>query len=203
MIDVGYGAAFLAGLLSFFSPCVLPIVPPYLAYLAGMSFNEVRTRMPTRLASRRIALASIAFVLGFTTVFVSLGATASVIGQSLARYFDTLQLSPASDLVDGPAFSGRIPLCAALPRSAGSGRAQACGHCWRLCHGAGLCLWLDALRGADPGGDPVHGCGKGDRGAGGAAARALRARNRHSLCHRRVFREPFHCFSNRFKKHMA
>jgi cytochrome c biogenesis protein CcdA len=47
MIDVGYGAAFLAGLLSFFSPCVLPIVPPYLAYLAGMSFNEVRTRMPT------------------------------------------------------------------------------------------------------------------------------------------------------------
>ena len=42
MIDVGYGAAFLAGLLSFFSPCVLPIVPPYLAYLAGMSFNEVK-----------------------------------------------------------------------------------------------------------------------------------------------------------------
>ena len=92
MIDVGYGAALLAGLLSFFSPCVLPIVPPYLAYLAGMSFNEVKNADADNVASRRIALASIAFVLGFTTVFVSLGATASLIGQSVARYFDVLAI---------------------------------------------------------------------------------------------------------------
>lgn len=90
MLDIGYGAAFLAGLLSFISPCVLPIVPPYLAYLAGMSFNEVQNAEADRAASRRIALASVAFVLGFTTVFVALGATASLIGQSLARYFDIL-----------------------------------------------------------------------------------------------------------------
>jgi cytochrome c-type biogenesis protein len=92
VIDVGYGAAFLAGLMSFFSPCVLPIVPPYLAYLAGMKFNEVQNADADRAASRRVAIASIAFVLGFTTVFVALGATASVIGQSLARYFDTLAI---------------------------------------------------------------------------------------------------------------
>jgi cytochrome c-type biogenesis protein len=92
MIDVGYGAAFLAGLLSFFSPCVLPIVPPYLAYLAGMSFNEVKNADADAVASRRIALASVAFVLGFSTVFVALGATASLIGQSVARYFDILAI---------------------------------------------------------------------------------------------------------------
>jgi len=92
MIDVGYGAAFLAGLLSFFSPCVLPIVPPYLAYLAGMSFNEVKNAEADNVASRRIALASVAFVLGFSTVFIALGATASLIGQSLARYFDVLSI---------------------------------------------------------------------------------------------------------------
>ena len=93
MLDVGYGAAFLAGILSFISPCVLPIVPPYLAYLAGISFSELNEEGGSNPAvSRRIALSSVAFVLGFTTVFVALGATASVIGQSIARYFDTLSV---------------------------------------------------------------------------------------------------------------
>ncbi|WP_099866094.1 cytochrome c biogenesis CcdA family protein [Pararhizobium haloflavum] len=92
MLDVTIGGALLAGLLSFVSPCVLPIVPPYLAYLAGMSFDQLRQDDLGREASRRIVWAAIAFVLGFTTVFVALGATASVIGQSMARYFDTLSL---------------------------------------------------------------------------------------------------------------
>jgi cytochrome c-type biogenesis protein len=169
MIDVGYGAAFLAGLLSFFSPCVLPIVPPYLAYLAGMSFNEVQNADADHVASRRIALASIAFVLGFTTVFVALGATASVIGQSLARYFDILAIiAGILILLMGLHFLGvfRFALLYREARVRLSASLRAC--CWRLCHGPGLCFWLDALRGADPGGDPVHGCGKRDRGAGRA-----------------------------------
>ncbi len=93
MLDVGYGAAFLAGILSFVSPCVLPIVPPYLAYLAGISFSELNEQgTGNNAVSRRIALSSVAFVLGFTTVFVALGATASMIGQSIARHFDTLSM---------------------------------------------------------------------------------------------------------------
>ena len=92
MFDIGYGGAFIAGLLSFFSPCVLPIVPPYLAYLAGLSFAEVRDDKIAPDASRRIALASFAFVLGFATVFVLMGATASVVGQALARYFNILAI---------------------------------------------------------------------------------------------------------------
>jgi cytochrome c-type biogenesis protein len=92
MLDVGFGAAFVAGLLSFVSPCVLPIVPPYLAYLAGVSFHELHEDGAGGDISRRIFLSSIAFVGGFTTVFVALGATASVVGRSLAQYFDTLSV---------------------------------------------------------------------------------------------------------------
>lgn len=92
MLDVSIAGAFLAGILSFISPCVLPIVPPYLAYLAGISFSELDESKAGTGTARRILLSSVAFVLGFTTVFVALGATASVIGQSVARYFDTLSV---------------------------------------------------------------------------------------------------------------
>jgi len=92
MLDISVGAAFLAGLLSFVSPCVLPIVPPYLCYLAGVSVDELKGEAATADTSRRIIFASIAFVLGFSTVFVALGATASVVGQTIAQHFDTLAI---------------------------------------------------------------------------------------------------------------
>ncbi len=92
MLEVSVGAAFIAGLLSFISPCVLPIVPPYLCYLAGVSFDQLKDEQANADASRRIILSAIAFVLGFTTVFVGLGATASVVGQAIARYFDVLSI---------------------------------------------------------------------------------------------------------------
>lgn len=92
MFDVTYGGAFLAGLLSFVSPCVLPIVPPYLAYLAGLTFDELRDEKRTAELTRQLILSAVGFVLGFTTVFVALGTTASVIGQSIARYFDVLSI---------------------------------------------------------------------------------------------------------------
>ncbi|EAU41096.1 Cytochrome c biogenesis protein, transmembrane region [Fulvimarina pelagi HTCC2506] len=92
MLDVGCGAAFFAGLLSFVSPCVLPLVPPYLAYLAGISFDQVREQGADPAVARRIVLSSFAFVVGFTTVFIALGATASVIGQAIAEWFDTLSV---------------------------------------------------------------------------------------------------------------
>lgn len=92
MLDVSFGAALLAGFLSFVSPCVLPIVPPYLAYLAGVSFSEISGEEIEAGTARRIILSSIFFVLGFTTVFVALGATASFIGQAIAQYFGTLSI---------------------------------------------------------------------------------------------------------------
>ncbi|MGI6854943.1 cytochrome c biogenesis CcdA family protein [Mesorhizobium sp. 1B3] len=92
MLDVSLGGALMAGLLSFVSPCVLPIVPPYLAWLAGVSFDELKDTKPGASQRRRVIGAAIAFVLGFTTVFVALGATASVVGTTIARYFDTLSI---------------------------------------------------------------------------------------------------------------
>lgn len=92
MFDVGFGGALLAGVLSFVSPCVLPIVPPYLAWLAGVSFEELRTETPDVKQRRRVIMAALAFVLGFTTVFVALGATASLVGRTVAEYFDVLSI---------------------------------------------------------------------------------------------------------------
>lgn len=115
MIDISVAGAFLAGLLSFASPCVLPLVPPYLCFLAGVSIGEL-TGSDGRLTSQqsaRIVLTAAAFVLGFTTIFVALGATASTLGAWIATYFDTLAIvAGALILVMGLHFLGwiKIPL---------------------------------------------------------------------------------------------
>ncbi|WP_181703592.1 cytochrome c biogenesis CcdA family protein [Chthonobacter albigriseus] len=84
--DVSFLAAFVAGLLSFVSPCVLPLVPPYLGFLAGATIEElVDTSESRRVARLRVVTVAACFVLGFATVFITLGATASVFGQVLAR----------------------------------------------------------------------------------------------------------------------
>lgn len=92
MMDVSYPGAVLAGLLSFLSPCVLPLVPPYLAWIAGVSLAEISgaTAEPDAGARRRVTLTALVFALGFATVFVSLGATASALGQFVAQHLDTL-----------------------------------------------------------------------------------------------------------------
>src|SRR5437868_6136288 len=76
--DVTYLAALLAGVVSFLSPCVLPLVPPYLVYLAGTSLERLAEEEPPPRVRRDTVLAAGLFVLGFATVFVALGASASV-----------------------------------------------------------------------------------------------------------------------------
>jgi cytochrome c-type biogenesis protein len=88
-LDVSAGGAFVAGVLSFVSPCVLPLVPPYLAYMGGVSIAELRAEEGTT-ARRRVLLAALFFVAGFSTVFVALGATASFIGQAVGAYLGYL-----------------------------------------------------------------------------------------------------------------
>jgi cytochrome c-type biogenesis protein len=75
--------ALVAGLLSFLSPCVLPIVPPYLAYMGGVSVGEMAEE---RSARRRTLLAAGFFVLGLSTVFLLLGAAASAFGRALLQW---------------------------------------------------------------------------------------------------------------------
>jgi cytochrome c-type biogenesis protein len=84
--DVTIFAALVAGLVSFLSPCVLPLVPPYLVYLAGTSLERFADREAEPRVRRETVLAAVLFVLGFTTVFVALGASASVIGGLIRIY---------------------------------------------------------------------------------------------------------------------
>ncbi|HEY7499184.1 MAG TPA: cytochrome c biogenesis protein CcdA [Vicinamibacterales bacterium] len=76
--------AFGAGFLSFISPCVLPLIPGYLSFVSGVSLEEMRDDA-ARAARRQVVVSSLAFIVGFSLVFIALGATASVIGKFLFR----------------------------------------------------------------------------------------------------------------------
>jgi len=84
--DVTILAALIAGFVSFLSPCVLPLVPPYLVYLAGASLERLADGEPALRARQETVSAAALFVLGFATVFVALGASASVIGSLIRAY---------------------------------------------------------------------------------------------------------------------
>ncbi len=87
-------AAFLAGVLSFISPCVLPLIPGYLSFVSGVTLEEMRGEKgiaePAPGVRRRALIASIAFVLGFSLVFISLGASATAVGAFLMERLSIL-----------------------------------------------------------------------------------------------------------------
>src|ERR1700730_6979322 len=78
--DVTVPAALIAGVVSFLSPCVLPLVPPYLIYLTGATIEHVANEETVLSSKRAVMISAVMFVLGFSTVFVALGASASLIG---------------------------------------------------------------------------------------------------------------------------
>jgi cytochrome c-type biogenesis protein len=81
-------AAFVAGLVSFLSPCVLPLVPGYVSLISGAGVEQLKTQESQLL--RKVMLNSIAFILGFSVVFITLGAVATEVSQMLSRYRSTL-----------------------------------------------------------------------------------------------------------------
>ncbi|EAU53770.1 cytochrome c biogenesis CcdA family protein [Mariprofundus ferrooxydans] len=113
MIEVTFAGAFIAGLLSFLSPCVLPLVPAYLSYISGVSVSELR-RQDEPASVRRHALAqSLWFIAGFSLVFIALGASASLLGQWMLSHMAILaKVAGAIIVVFGMHYAGiiRIPL---------------------------------------------------------------------------------------------
>ena len=95
--DVSIPAALIAGIVSFLSPCVLPLVPPYLIYLTGATIEHVATGEQAAASKRPVMLSSLMFVLGFSTVFIALGASASVIGGFIRAW--SAQFSIAAGVV--------------------------------------------------------------------------------------------------------
>ena len=92
MTEVSFPLSFLAGVVSFLSPCVLPLVPSYISFVAGVSFEEL-TSNEDRRRIRKLTLAnSIVFIAGFTTVFLALGASSSLLGRLFFNYQDTLRI---------------------------------------------------------------------------------------------------------------
>lgn len=90
MNEVGFWMAFVAGLVSFLSPCVLPLVPGYISFMSGLSLEELTSGVGRAHVARRAGLGSICFVLGFSLVFTALGASASGVGRLLEAYMPVL-----------------------------------------------------------------------------------------------------------------
>jgi cytochrome c-type biogenesis protein len=111
-LDVSIGAALLAGIISFLSPCVLPLVPPYLVFISGVSLDDLKEKTSENAHNYRyVMVAALAFVLGFTTVFVALGATASFFGQLIRSQLPLLsQLAGVLIIVMGLHFLGVFKL---------------------------------------------------------------------------------------------
>ena len=108
-LDVSYGAAAVAGVISFLSPCVLPLVPPYLVFISGTSLDDLKNAQGADHTKnyRNVMLAAVLFVLGLSTVFVSLGASASYFGQLLRAYLPMLaQLAGVFIIIMGLNFLG-------------------------------------------------------------------------------------------------
>jgi cytochrome c-type biogenesis protein len=95
--DVTIPAALIAGLVSFLSPCVLPLVPPYLIYLTGATIEHVASDEQDAASRRAVMISALLFVLGFSTVFVALGASASLVGGLIRAY--AAQLSIAAGVI--------------------------------------------------------------------------------------------------------
>lgn len=127
-LDIGYFSAVGAGALSFLSPCVLPLVPPYLCYMAGVSVDDFRAdaaRAANTGARAALIAASVAFVLGFSTVFVALGAGASTIGRLLRVWQEPLAMAAGILIIlMGLNFLGviRIPLLSREARFQAEGK---------------------------------------------------------------------------------
>src|SRR5262245_293275 len=114
-MDIGLGLAVLAGFLSFVSPCVLPIVPGYLTFITGMSFDELTDQHNrSRLVSSAI-IKSLPFVVGFSLVFIALGASASAVGAVIRANLGLLkQIAGVGIIILGLHLAGFLPIPALL-----------------------------------------------------------------------------------------
>src|SRR5882672_8429848 len=109
--DVTFLAALIAGVVSFLSPCVLPLVPPYLVYLTGTSLERFADAQTKPRAGRQTIAAALLFVLGFSTVFVALGAGASALGAVLRAYSGELAIvAGIAIVIMGLHFLGITPI---------------------------------------------------------------------------------------------
>ena len=110
--DISLLGAFAAGILSFLSPCVLPLVPSFLTYLTGLTFADLQAEHPTHIVRRQTIIHSLLFIVGFTIVFVMLGASATFVGSFLRENMQIMRRVGAILII----FFG-LHVCGLLPIS--------------------------------------------------------------------------------------
>jgi len=110
MIELNYWLAFSAGLVSFFAPCVVPLLPAYVGYVTGVSLKDLKT-FGYKPYFKKLLLSSIFYIFGFSIVFVLLGTAAATIGMNLRRYDFLIQkIGGLIILVLGLQFAGILNL---------------------------------------------------------------------------------------------
>ncbi|MCL5023138.1 MAG: cytochrome c biogenesis protein CcdA [Nitrospirae bacterium] len=92
MKDISFPLAFFAGVLSFLSPCVLPLVPSYVSFITGISFEDLTADTDRRRIRYLTVTNSLAFILGFSAVFMALGASSSAVGRILFEYQEWIRI---------------------------------------------------------------------------------------------------------------
>ncbi|MBM4145941.1 MAG: cytochrome c biogenesis protein CcdA [Nitrospira sp.] len=92
MNDISLPLAFLAGVLSFLSPCVLPLIPSYVSFITGISFKDLTVGADRKKIHYLTITNSIAFILGFSTVFIALGVSSSAVGSFFFQYVDMIRI---------------------------------------------------------------------------------------------------------------
>ena len=103
--------AFIAGLLSFLSPCVLPLIPSYVTYITGLSFADLQAEHPTHKVRRQIIIHSLLFIAGFTCVFILLGASATYVGGFLHEHMKAMRrVGGVLIILFGVHLSGLVPV---------------------------------------------------------------------------------------------
>ncbi len=91
MSEISYPLAFIGGLLSFLSPCVLPLIPSYVSFITGISFEDFKSG-DKKLIRKLTIINSLAFITGFSTIFILLGVSSSFVGYIFAAYYDVIRI---------------------------------------------------------------------------------------------------------------
>jgi len=92
MKDISFPLAFLAGIMSFLSPCVLPLLPSYVSFITGVSFEDLTTGTDRRKIRYLTITNSLTFILGFSSVFIALGASSSAVGKFMFEYQEWIRI---------------------------------------------------------------------------------------------------------------
>jgi len=142
--NVSFFGAFIAGFLSFLSPCVLPLIPSFITYITGLSFTDLQEEHPSHKVRQQTIIHTLLFIAGFTTVFVLLGASATFIGGFLHEHMNAIRkVGGILIIIFGIHVTGLVPIHLLLGEKRVTVHRKPAGY-------LGVSSWGSPLRRVDP-----------------------------------------------------